>query len=551
MIERDSSYHFTVISCLLALLFHRYDALLPKTCISSDILSSKECCPLASGTAEQCGGPGRGRCEDLQVQVTDVTDGFDGDKERFQWPTTFFNRTCHCFGNFEGVDCSMCKFGWTGPNCDVKRQRVRRNILQMGKDDVEKFKRYLLMAKDTVSDYMIPTTLYQDMDDGRNPQFNEINVYDQFVWYHYYVARQNLVQTTQTNTNIEKSSVFADFAHEGPAFLTWHRAYLLTWERALREVSGDDDFTIPYWDWAGESDCNVCTDEYFGGSDATDNNTLTGSFENWRTLCADFENLSERGQLCSNNVNESSLPFLTRNPGGNERPQLQKLPSKEAVYYALSVRDYDNLPRDYDYLDNNWTQSDCSFRNLLEGFADSEHRTGLHVRNGEVTQLHNSVHLYLNGTMSLVPTSANDPMFLVHHVNIDRIFEKWLRRHGATRDEFPSKSTPTGHSRYSYMVPFFPVYTNNEFFQRSENFGYTYEGIDDQGLPLDSNERELELKAVNQMEKCKPITPPDDYSFDFTLLILIAVCGAILFLLVLIIVAFCCCCKSRSGYEKV
>ncbi|XP_070566280.1 tyrosinase-like [Ptychodera flava] len=504
MIERASSYHFVLTSCLFALLFHRHHALLPETCVSSDILSSKECCPVASGTTEQCGGPGRGRCEDLQVQVMDVTDGFDGDTERFQWPTTFFNRTCHCFGNFAGADCGKCKFGWTGPDCDVQKQRIRRNILEMDQDDVDKFKLYLQLAKDTVSDYMIPTTLYQDMDDGRNPQFNEINVYDEFAWYHYYVARQNLVQTTTNNTNI---AVFADFAHKGPAFLTWHRAYLLTWERALQEVSGDDDFTIPYWDWAGEDNCTVCTDEYLGGSDATNNHTLTGFFEEWRTLCADFGNLTDRGQLCTNNVNDSSLPFLTRNPGGDDRPELQKLPSKEAVYYALSVRDYDNIPHDYDNLQNDWKQSHCSFRNLLEGFADSEYRTGHHVGAvGGASQLHNSVHLYMNGTMSLVPTSANDPMFLVHHANVDRIFEKWLRRYNASPDAFPTDSTPTGHNRYSYMVPFFPVYTNDEFFQRSEHFGYTYEGIDDQGLPLDPNERAQELMAVDQMEKCEPLS---------------------------------------------
>jgi len=43
--------------------------------------------------------------------------------------------------------------------------------------------------------------------------------------------------------------------------------------------------------------------------------------------------------------------------------------------------------------------------------------------------LHNAVHLYMNGTMSSVEKSANDPIFIVHHVFVDSLFEIWLRDH--------------------------------------------------------------------------------------------------------------------------
>ena len=32
-------------------------------------------------------------------------------------------------------------------------------------------------------------------------------------------------------------------------FLPWHRAYLLMYERAVRKLTGNDDFAMPYWDW--------------------------------------------------------------------------------------------------------------------------------------------------------------------------------------------------------------------------------------------------------------------------------------------------------------
>lgn len=32
-------------------------------------------------------------------------------------------------------------------------------------------------------------------------------------------------------------------------FLPWHRAYLYYFEETIRQVTGDDDFALPYWDW--------------------------------------------------------------------------------------------------------------------------------------------------------------------------------------------------------------------------------------------------------------------------------------------------------------
>lgn len=34
--------------------------------------------------------------------------------------------------------------------------------------------------------------------------------------------------------------------------------------------------------------------------------------------------------------------------------------------------------------------------------------------------MHNALHVYMNGTMSAVQGSANDPIFLLHHAFIDR-----------------------------------------------------------------------------------------------------------------------------------
>lgn len=43
---------------------------------------------------------------------------------------------------------------------------------------------------------------------------------------------------------------------------------------------------------------------------------------------------------------------------------------------------------------------------------------------------HGAVHVLTGGNMSSVPTAANDPIFWLHHCNIDRIWERWLNQGG-------------------------------------------------------------------------------------------------------------------------
>ncbi|MGH6919560.1 MAG: tyrosinase family protein, partial [Geminicoccaceae bacterium] len=40
-------------------------------------------------------------------------------------------------------------------------------------------------------------------------------------------------------------------------------------------------------------------------------------------------------------------------------------------------------------------------------------------------QVHNDVHVWVGGSMALVPTSAYDPIFWSHHAMIDRIWYLW------------------------------------------------------------------------------------------------------------------------------
>lgn len=60
----------------------------------------------------------------------------------------------------------------------------------------------------------------------------------------------------------------------------------------------------------------------------------------------------------------------------------------------------------------------ASFRNILEGWAS---------RSGDV-DVHNRVHVWVGGSM-LPGTSPDDPVFFMHHCNIDRLWAQWQALH--------------------------------------------------------------------------------------------------------------------------
>ena len=86
------------------------------------------------------------------------------------------------------------------------------------------------------------------------------------------------------------------------------------------------------------------------------------------------------------------------------------------------------------------------------------------------------MHLLIGGTMGNVAGSPNDPLFFNHHTMIDCLLERWLERQPTLNyPELPNqqKSAFAGHGPGDCLVPFIPLYTNNDMFKLSTEFGYT------------------------------------------------------------------------------
>nr|BAA00079.1 tyrosinase [Mus musculus] len=398
-----------VLYCLLWS-FQISDGHFPRACASSKNLLAKECCPPWMGDGSPCGQlSGRGSCQD--ILLSSAPSGpqfpFKGVDDRESWPSVFYNRTCQCSGNFMGFNCGNCKFGFGGPNCTEKRVLIRRNIFDLSVSEKNKFFSYLTLAKHTISSvYVIPTGTYGQMNNGSTPMFNDINIYDLFVWMHYYVSRDTLLGGSEIWRDI-------DFAHEAPGFLPWHRLFLLLWEQEIRELTGDENFTVPYWDWRDAENCDICTDEYLGGRHPENPNLLSPAsfFSSWQIICSRSEEYNSHQVLCDGTPEGP----LLRNPGNHDKAKTPRLPSSADVEFCLSLTQYESGSMD--------RTANFSFRNTLE-------------------------------------------VFLFEHNGCEG--------HRPLLEVYPEANAPIGHNRDSYMVPFIPLYRNGDFFITSKDLGYDY-----------------------------------------------------------------------------
>ncbi len=267
---------------------------------------------------------------------------------------------------------------------------VRRNILGPGAVNIQARDQYIQGVKLLKQEFLGPTT--QDL--GVIGPVVQVSTYDLFVVWHH-VAMFRFTPPSQSDRNS---------AHRGPVFLPWHRHMLILLEFQLQRVLGDDDFGIPYWDWAADGDLPspqqlaspIWGAQCMGG---TGNPVTTGPFafnaENsqaWRVRVASNSN----GQLFS--VNRG----LRRNIG---MAGVSTLPTTPQVGQAVLISTYDSSP---------WNTSTPNFRNRLEGWRPL----------GNAPGLHNRVHVWVGGDMG-PSSSPNDPVFYLNHCNVDRIWAAW------------------------------------------------------------------------------------------------------------------------------
>ena len=273
-----------------------------------------------SGHLEACGGPGRGVCEqipEVRLQYWPAPpEEFD---DRVNWPHFYVHQGCRCLGNFYGADCSKCKFGFSGRDCNEKSEKlVRRNILDYSPREKQIFQQTVLRSK-YISSGLGVVLPPDNSTNTTGIRMVALSIYDTFQYLHYRTSHGTVDQCQGIN-----------FAHGGAAFPTWHRRYMLWIERELRTISNDPSFTLPYWDWIDDENCTVCTNDLVGAVNRTGNDTLEkeSPFAEWDTRCA----AEDRCGTCDPTI--SSGPILRAENSG-------PLPTSEKIETMLKNDIYD------------------------------------------------------------------------------------------------------------------------------------------------------------------------------------------------------------------
>lgn len=179
--------------------------------------------------------------------------------------------------------------------------------------------------------------------------------------------------------------------HGSPGFLTWHRAYLLALEEALQCLN--PEVTIPYWNWSS--------------------GPTTGA----PAPCASPTYVDRNGNTVPNPLYAGPMP-----PGGGASMTNRRS--------DIDTTSFDDLA----------TSAQAALTNDdFDDFQDA------------LNNVHGLVHVRVGGQMSSVPFAAFDPIFYLHHSNVDRLWSIWQNSHpGATPPAEQSLSldpfTKTGSS---------------------------------------------------------------------------------------------------------
>ncbi|CAI9584606.1 unnamed protein product [Staurois parvus] len=380
------------LGVFLVLCFNLVQGQFPRACTTDTAIQTKICCPLWKDGSPCGSNSGRGRCRN-RITITPFAAGTvpQYDDDRLDWPHFYYNSTCECFKDYRGYDCGDCKYGYFGEQCDRKNTVVRKEIRELSFLERKKFFSYLALAKTTISQNFV--ILYTgDRHHKDTYRFIDAFIYDVFSWIHYYSIKPLLLDGDFLLTR--------NYAHQGPAFPGWHRLGLLFLERQIQLLTGDENFSLPYWDWRGEKKCSICNDDFFGDNDVQGFISSYSHFATWKSICSGYNYIDV---YCLSAVDYNQMERLHRKPGVENGTFL---PTFQDVEDTLKWEAFDTIPY--------YRTSKKSFRNALEGFLNPADGTTLR------RSMHNQVHIFMGGTMSEVPISSNDPIFVLHHAFIDK-----------------------------------------------------------------------------------------------------------------------------------
>lgn len=214
-------------------------------------------------------------------------------------------------------------------------------------------------------------------------------------------------------------------------FLPWHREYVVMYEKAVRALTSHPQFAMPYWDWTADRNFPAAF------SDPTYNGKPNPLYVSTRTL-----------------NNKAHWPL----PDSIVGPKVIESIYKETDFQLFGTS---KNPAQKD-LDMKWVVAGGGVQGTLE-------RTP-----------HNTVHNYTGGYMPSAG-SPRDPVFFMHHGNIDRIWAYWNAMGNSNLSGMDSATQRLWlemNFKDNYITPTGTLYSQTpKGVQNTIALGYTYEGL--------------------------------------------------------------------------
>jgi tyrosinase len=260
-----------------------------------------------------------------------------------------------------------------------------------------------------------------------------------------------------------------DCPHANWWFLPWHRGYLLHFEEICRELSADPKFALPFWDWTSTprvpaalfDDVLSPTHELYEESFETFRpkfETAIGDLWNGLTA-AQRDQLNQRGYASVNDLwAKLESYFSARAEARAETREKPELPdwamgevSAERVTAALAPTRFEDF-----------------------GSTPSENHHQRAILDTLESSPHNNIHNAVGGGSGFMSEllAPVDPIFWLHHANIDRLWDLWTtREQRAGRRALPED---TGRWRKERFLFFTSGESFSERYVDTGELGYRY-----------------------------------------------------------------------------
>ncbi len=297
----------------------------------------------------------------------------------------------------------------------------RKSATTMNGNEWENFAKALVLMK---ADILNPN----------QPEIDHISAYDLLDAIHVAIRRVRTPDGRSTN-----------MGHFSAGFCPWHRNFLLNLESEMQKHVPSS--FIPFWDWTdhpgtknlfvkeklGERSGRLISGYFAFDAPGTGSNSLPRP--NWwpPTL---------KGWRIPKTLRYRHGESLYRT--NNLRILNRELATQKHVEAVMNTDDYSGGAM------VEWTEPGSNTKILIGGGFWNRLEGG---PNGGVPRTHNFGHGWIGGQMGDAFTSPLDPIFYLHHCNIDRIWAEWQNDGHLGNNYYPSFGFDMGHNLKDPMWP--------------------------------------------------------------------------------------------------